>query len=184
VQLIGWVLRSLQAVDAASTDAGLPATEDAADPYREWGSASPDVFAQTVAVDGDAYPLLHSLLRHTAQLIQQLPAHSSRNETIAWLYNAVVWYLKPHRLLAAYLRHLLLPRLLQTPVCGIPGVSHMTLHYDGERREHYVSTEGSNFTALFMLNNGLAVDRRRCLTTNILEIHAVLPLFCVSRTPP
>ena len=55
----------------------------------------------------------------------------------------------------------------------------MILHCDNARNEWYISTEGSNFLALYMIQNGLCIDCRRCFTTNIMEILACLGLEAV-----
>jgi hypothetical protein len=143
--------------------------------------------------------MLRSLLTYTVHLSHQLGAHSSRNETLRWLFTSTVWHLAGPRTARAYLQHLLLPQLLDTAVSGIPGVSQVIVHCESGGH-WYASTEGSNLTALYMrqgvapprapvrvpvtLSAPLAINRRRCRTTNVLEtlecfgLEAVCWLFC------
>ena len=77
------------------------------------------------------------------------------------------------------MHHLLLPQVLAVPVGGIPRVTSMSLHHEAGPNEWYVCTEGSNFLGLYTAWNGLAIDRRRCFTTNVMEILACLGLEAV-----
>lgn len=94
-----------------------------------------------------------------------------------------------------HLEHLLLPQVTGTPVGGIPRITAMSLHLDAARKEWYICTEGNtgntwerrdpnvawggNFLGLYTVWNGLAIDRRRCFTTNVVEILGCLGLEAV-----
>lgn len=85
----------------------------------------------------------------------------------------------------AYIRHLMLPQVLYTQISGIAGVSTMIIHDErvhGER-QFYASTEGSNFRALYVRQTPFipipSINRKRCMTTNILEVHTCLGLEAV-----
>ena len=170
-----------------------PSDAEAEEPWRDWARVSVnELVLRAVAGDVELLPL-QSLLSHSTQpfpeiwptraggiqVVRSLPAHSSRNETLGWLYNAAVWHLKGPSLARSYLSHWLLPQLLSTPLGGIPRITGITLHWDSAADEWYVSTEGSNFLALYAARNGLAIDRSRCFTTNVLEILSALGLEAV-----
>lgn len=126
-------------------------------------------------------PALRSLLVYTVQVVGQLGAHSSRNETLRWLYTSTVWYLAGPRTAYAYVKLLLIPQVLGTAVSGIPGISQVTIHRE-PGGEWYASTEGSNLIALYAREGPsppILINRKRCLTTNILEVHECLGLEAV-----
>lgn len=187
MQLLEWIMRSLHHVSALDTESAsadnagtMPPPPASGEPWTAWSALSADDLVH-LAVGGPAPPvMLHSLVRHTVRIVRECTAQTTRNEELQKYYNAVVWYLKPRSVVLAYLRHLLAPSLLDAPVCGIPRIQQMALQYDEKLREFYVSTEGSNLLGLYTARNGLAVDRRRCLTTNIFELHGMLGLEAVS----
>jgi hypothetical protein len=127
--------------------------------------------------------MLRSLLSHTARVVQQLPAHSSRNETLSWLYTSVMWHLLGSEMVHNYIGHLLMPQLVNTHISGIHGISQVIVHRDGSTGEWYMSTSGSNFSALYALpgpgQKRLYIHRGRCQSTNIQEVHACLGLEAV-----
>jgi hypothetical protein len=43
-------------------------------------------------------------------------------------------------------------------------VTTVTLHFDSTGSEWYVSTEGSNFLALYTASSGIHIDKQRCFT--------------------
>jgi hypothetical protein len=164
LQLVEWLVRALR----QTTLEDVP---------EAWFGCTADELVQT-AMAGEA-PLLRSLLERTVQLIRNAPTQSSRDEMLDWLYTAVVWHLRgpyvahawPRRRRASapprrHMEHLLLPQMIGSPVGGIPRLTGMTLHHDVARREWYLCTDGSNFVGLYTQWNGLAIDRRRCFTTN------------------
>jgi hypothetical protein len=95
------------------------------------------------------------------------------------LYNNVLWHLNGDVMAMAYIQHMFVPQMLATPIGGIPNITGMTLHFDSATTEWYVSSEGSNFLALYTAPTGLCIDRRRCFTTNVLEILSCLGLEAV-----
>jgi hypothetical protein len=111
--------------------------------------------------------------------VSAVQAYSARIAALQTLYNGAVWMLEGSVLAHAYVEHMLLPQVLGLFVGGIPRVSGMTLHYDAGKREWYVSTEGSNFLMLYAQETGLAIDRRRCYTTNVMELMVCLGLEAV-----
>lgn len=115
----------------------------------------------------------------TVQLIGHIPAQSKREEALHAVYTAAVWRLRGPSLARAFMDHLLMPEVLAVQIGGIPRVFNMSLHWDAGRKEWYLCTEGSNFVGLYTTGNGLAIDRRRCFTTNVLEILSTLGLEAV-----
>ena len=96
------------------------------------------------------------------------------NDTLHWLYTSVVWHIAGPVAAHSYLQRMLLPRLLDGTVCGITGITEVIVHREADGT-WYVSTEGSNFAALFeppqrSYHKRLRVLRSRCQTTNIPEI--------------
>jgi hypothetical protein len=187
--LVEWLIRSLCHVSAQeeaaaedSTAAAARAAAAAEEPWRVWASLPvEELVLRATTGDGDAggvapLSMLRSLIRQTFFIVQEYSAQTARNDELQKYYNAVVWYLKPRGVSLAYLRHLLTPQMLSTPTGGIPRVQQMALHHDAARAEFYLSTEGSNFLGLLTTRNGLAIDRRRCLTTNTVELLSVLGL--------
>ena len=69
--------------------------------------------------EGGEYSFLYSLIVRTIQVLQTTQAHSSRTETLQWLYTAVMWYVKGTEVACAYVEHLLVPQVLLFPVSGI-----------------------------------------------------------------
>ena len=108
--------------------------------------------------------------QHSGSLIPHPVAcfrHASGiNEGLQSLYNNTIWYIKGPLVAAAFAQHCYVPQMMRCPISGIPNVTGMTLHYDAPHQEWFVSTEGSNFMALYTTSNGLCIDRQRCFTTN------------------
>ena len=175
IQLVDWLLLALH--QTATMDGRGP--DEPAESWQAWMQCPVEQLLHAALAGEDNLVVLCSLVHHTVQVIQSLPAMSSRNETLGWLYNACVWHLRGRSLANAYLQHWLLPQLLVTPLGGISGVTGMTLHWDRQRDEWYISTEGSNFVSLYTTNNGLAIDRHRCFTTSVPEILSTLGLEAV-----
>ena len=196
-QLVAWLLNALyqSATLEADTDPPLPS-----EPWHAWIGVPYDTLVRTSlsAELGDAHGVLRDLLRHTVQILDNLPAQSSRNETLQWLFTSAVWHLKGPSMARAYLELMVLPQIMTSPVGGIPrpgdrrttrahgflpaGHRHDAalrrrtagvLPVHGPRRAKPTGwfrspgTEGSNFVALYTMRNGLAIDRRRCFTTNM-----------------
>jgi hypothetical protein len=179
VELLRWLLQSTERVHRVACPP-LPGPEAAR--LQHWLDVVDGGHLVDVAL---ANPMLRSLLLYTVALAQQLGALSSRNETLRWLYTSTVWYLAGPQVAGAYIRHLLLPSLLTSPVAGIPGIARVTIHHergDEDGGQWYASTEGSNLGALYLHqapSPPLAINRRRCLTTNVMETHATLGLEAV-----
>lgn len=145
--LVDWFVRSLRHVTSAERDARDNHQQQAdtvvvvEEPWYQW--ASIDDLVQQATARPEAFPLLHSLIYQTVYIIREYAAQTTRNDELQKYYNAAIWHLKPRSVSLAYLRHLLAPQLLSTPIGGIPRVHRMALHHDGEHDEFYVSTEGS-----------------------------------------
>lgn len=88
-------------------------------------------------------PLLRSVIRVTAQVVASkdsaneaaplfadLPAQSSRNDTLGWVYTSCVWHIAGQQTTKAYVERLMLPQLMRSRVSGLPGVQRLTLHLD------------------------------------------------------
>lgn len=93
----------------------------------------PDIL-EAIETDPLRCPLLRSLLAHTVQIVRHLSAHSSRNDTLRWLYTAVVWHLAGPSASHSYMQRLLLPQFLDSSVCGIPGIVQIIVHRDADAR--------------------------------------------------
>jgi hypothetical protein len=166
-----WLFRSLRQVT-------FP--EDAvAAAWFAWSQQPTGVLIDGVLSRPAEHPSLARLIEGTVAAVTGVPAYSSRIAVVQQLYNDAVWTLQGSQLAGAYVEHLLLPQVMALPIGGIPRVTGMTLHYDAARNEWYVSTEGSNFLLLYTQETGLAINRRRCYTTNVMELIACLGLEAV-----
>ena len=180
-QLLQWLITSLQQLTGIS---GVNEDTVFVDVLRQWQACSPaDLVRRALASDQTVYTPLASLVWHIVHILQNLQAHTSRCETLQWLLTATVWHLGGIHMARAYVHNVVVPTVLQTTVCGIRNISHMTIHHEGAHNEWYVSTEGSNFTELHMppsqAMHRLHLCRSRCLTTSIPEIIACLGLEAV-----
>jgi hypothetical protein len=176
-QLVQWLLTSLEQLVVVVGDDHEFRTH-----LQQWKSmSSVDVISNALSPDCDKWYLpLTSLIWHTIHLMQKLPAHTSRSETLQWLFTATVWHLAGFHMAKAYVQNVMFPTLIETTICGIQNISHITVHYDARNHEWYISTEGSNFVDLCMAGGGpLHLCRRRCITTNIPEILSCLGLEAV-----
>ena len=134
-QLFEWVLRGLQQVSTVDMEASQN------EPWKEWVHLPVDelILAALRNPDGEL-ALLHSLVIRTIQILQSFSAHSSRNETLQWLFTATIWYMKGTLVAQAYIEHLLIPQVFACPIGGIPRITGMTVHLDEGSKEWYIST--------------------------------------------
>ena len=186
--LFRWLLTGIQQVTMVDGEASRINAV-----WAPWATMSMDALVQKAVFSNgmDEYAMLQSVIVRTLQVIHTVVAQSARNETLTSLYNAIMWHLKGRTMANAYMEHLLLPQLLALPVSGVPRITGITVHHDGVQNEWYVSThrwhpngchratEGSNFQSLYMAQNGLRINRRRCFTSNIMEILSCLGLEAV-----
>jgi hypothetical protein len=134
-QLFEWLLRGLQQV--STVDAGASHSE----PWRNWVKLPlDDLIAATLVDPNGEFAILHSLVLRVIQILLNFPAHSSRNETLHWLFTATIWYMKGPLVARAYIEHLLIPQVFACAISGIPRVTGMTLHLDEGSGEWYIST--------------------------------------------
>lgn len=91
---------------------------------------------------GDEHPLV------TAQVVADLPAQTSRNETLDWVYTACVWHIAGRQMARSYIERLLLPQVLRVHIGGLCGVQHVTVHCENDKQSKgyggwYATTKGS-----------------------------------------
>lgn len=183
-QLVQWLITSLEQLRAV-----VGVCDDAMflSMLQKWQPlTSVELIAHALSPNCEEwYQPVTSLIWHTINIMQQLQAHTSRSETLQWLFTATVWHLAGFHMARAYVQNVMLPSLAHTTICGIRRISQMTIHHDARVDEWYLSTEGSNFVELCMPKCGsdgghrLHLCRNKCLTTNILEILACLGLEAV-----
>jgi hypothetical protein len=182
-QLLQWLVSSLQqlvVIRGADTDTILMFV------IQKWQACTSVELVQRALSppEGDnVYAPLKSTIWHIIHIMQNLQAHTSRCETLQWLMTAIVWHIAGVHMARAYVQNVMIPTLMQTPICGLSHITQMTVHYEAAHDEWYVSTEGSNLLEMCMPRAGtfhkLHLCRSRCLTTNIPEIIACFGLEAV-----
>ena len=169
LQLLEWLVRiqtalwktKRLAIAIQHTGSTSLSTTEHVEPWRAWGTTPVELLLKNVISEqSECNELLRSVIVLTMQVVQTVPAHSSRdrvypmmctpvpNETLQCLFNNIVWHLNGAAVALAYVHHMLVPQMLGHQVGGIPNVTGMALHFDNANAEWYVSTEGSNFLAL------------------------------------
>lgn len=130
-----------------------------------------------------------SLCRHVSTVLQQSLSITNRTEHIQRLMNAAVWAIAGPIFARSYIENLLIAHVERLPICGLDGIRNIIVHRDAATSEWYISTEGSNMEQLFSPGNrpstsaaplwDLAIDRSRCMSTDIVEMQTCFGLEAV-----
>lgn len=123
-------------------------------------------------------PFLCSLCRHLSVVLQQSLSVTNRTENIQRLMNAAIWAIAGPVFARSYIENLFIAHVERLPVCGLNGIRNIIIHRDAATEEWYVSTEGSNMEQLYS-HPTLAIDRSRCMSTDIVEMQTCFGLEAV-----
>lgn len=95
------------------------------------------------------------------------------------LLNAAAWALAGPKIARTYIDYVFVAHMERLHVCGIVGIRNVIVHRNTDTSEWYVSTEGSNLDALYGPETTLAIDRSRCMSTDIVEMQSCFGLEAV-----
>lgn len=131
-------------------------------------------------------PFLQSVFVLVVGVLQNTTSQGLRTEKLQGLFNAAVWCCTAPLFTPAYIRNSLIPELVSLHICGLEGIREVIVHRDDTNDEWYVSTEGSNLKSLYAQYSTIMIDRRRCMSTDIVEMQECFGLeaICWMFSPP
>ena len=122
------------------------------------------------------------IICRVAYILDNVSATSTRQELIKNVMNEAVYHTCNKSLVVNFLKYQIKPRLLNTTLQGISGISAAYMNFNADTSEWALCTEGSAFQCL--INSASPyIDIYRCLTTSIpcilatIGIEAVYALF-------